>query len=241
MIPLHFGTRARLLFGVYSPAIGESRRRGVVICNPWGVEAMRAHRSLRILADTLARNGFDVLRFDYYGTGDSWGEGREVTIRGFIEDVLEGARELEALAGVEKVDFVGLRLGAYVASAASSARGGGGNIVLWDPVTRGSDFLDELLADRNQVNAEDVEVGGFPLPRTFLQELLEISLESLPDLRSRVLLALSDPSGEADAKQFSGSELTVEIVNSPPCWVEERDFGAGVVPADLIRKIVTWL
>jgi pimeloyl-ACP methyl ester carboxylesterase len=183
-----------------------------------------------------------VLRFDYYGTGDSWGEGGEVTLTGFAGDALEAAQELRAIAGVEKVDFVGLRLGAYIASAVA-AMGGGSNLVLWDPVMRGSEFLEALLGNGNKGKDEVVEVGGFPLPSAFQEELREASMEALPDLESRVLFALSDPAAAvvAETKRFSGSEPTVEIVASPPCWIEEKDFGAGAIPADLIRKIVTWL
>src|ERR1700755_3241688 len=43
----------------------------LLICNPFGYEALCAHRALRVLAERAALAGAHVLRFDYRGTGDS--------------------------------------------------------------------------------------------------------------------------------------------------------------------------
>ena len=83
MTPLYFGERTRRLFGVYTPAHAAGRpARGVVLCHPWGQEYLHAHRSLRKLGDLLAAAGFDVLRFDYFGTGDSAGDLPEASLAG---------------------------------------------------------------------------------------------------------------------------------------------------------------
>src|ERR1700726_4810521 len=51
---------------------GEHRSNiGLVICKPFGYEALCAHRSLRIFAETAAAIGVPALRFDFSGTGDS--------------------------------------------------------------------------------------------------------------------------------------------------------------------------
>ena len=44
---------------------------GVVLCKPFGYEAICSHRSIRAFAEALADAGFPTLRFDYLGTGDS--------------------------------------------------------------------------------------------------------------------------------------------------------------------------
>ena len=46
-------------------------RVGIVLCNPFGYEAVCAHRTLRYAATVLGANGYPTLRFDYPGTGDS--------------------------------------------------------------------------------------------------------------------------------------------------------------------------
>src|SRR5690242_13829971 len=72
--PIWIGERSALAFGWYHPAAGDQREVGVVLCAPLGYEAMCSHRSIRLLAEALAADGFPVVRFDYHGTGDSAGE-----------------------------------------------------------------------------------------------------------------------------------------------------------------------
>ena len=138
MIPLHFGTRQRLLFGLWNPSGRARRRHGVVICNPWGEEAVRAHRTLRILAERLARTGLDVLRFDYFGTGDSLGSSTSVTLTGCVDDTIIAIEEVSTVANVDSVSLIGLRMGAAIAGQA--ARAGSSvieRLVLWDPLSTG--------------------------------------------------------------------------------------------------------
>ena len=101
-------------------------RRGaaVVLCPPLGSDYVGVYRVWRILAERLAGIGFDVLRFDYEGTGDSAGDpeepGRLEAWFGNIERVVKEAREL---AGSSEVALVGLRIGATLALHAAASRG----------------------------------------------------------------------------------------------------------------------
>ena len=51
--------------------------RGVVLCQPFGREAMWVHKGWRVFAEALADSGAPTLRFDYAGTGDSAGESED--------------------------------------------------------------------------------------------------------------------------------------------------------------------
>ena len=66
MTPFYFGTRDRRLFGVMDvPSPATRTRRAVVLCHPFGQEYVRAHRSMRKLAEQLCQQGFTVLRFGW--------------------------------------------------------------------------------------------------------------------------------------------------------------------------------
>ena len=74
--PFYFGTSSKPLFGCYHvPQSALRRDCGVLFCAPMGSEYVRFHRAYRQLADRLAKAGFPVLRFDFYGCGDSSGDG----------------------------------------------------------------------------------------------------------------------------------------------------------------------
>ena len=122
--PIHFGTsdRSGHLFGwYYPPARGVSLASGVVICNSIGNESLRASRTLRHVAEKLARSGFSVLRFDLDGTGDSAGDEYAANRVGtWLADVDAAVSELRARARVQSVSLVGLRLGATLALTAAA-------------------------------------------------------------------------------------------------------------------------
>ena len=74
--PLFFGPEARPLFGWLHRAPAPSRL-GLVICPPFGYEAICTHRVLRHFAEAAAAAGVPALRFDYDGAGDSAGDDRD--------------------------------------------------------------------------------------------------------------------------------------------------------------------
>src|SRR5208282_6426264 len=70
--PLYFASESHSLFGwLHWPRGVPMASVGVVICNPFGYEAICGHRSMRAFAEAAASVGVPALRFDYLGTGDS--------------------------------------------------------------------------------------------------------------------------------------------------------------------------
>jgi len=243
VIPLQFGVGARLLLGVYTPAAEPRKRRGVVICNPWGGEALRAHRTLRLLADLLAQDGHDVLRFDYSGTGDSFGASEGAQLMDWVEDTECAIDEILSVAGATRVSVVGLRLGSWVAAAAAARRPDSvDRVVMWEPVYEGRAHVTDLLAHDQIGSSRDgtAHVDGFPLTPRFRADL---EGSSLPSLSGRSFRALMVHSGVNDSARGAptAQDVTVMRSDASPCWVEEREFGVGAVPVELLRKVKGWL
>ena len=70
--PLYFTSGGQTLFGwIHMPARERRIDVGLVVCKPFGYDAVCSHRSLRAFAAASAAIGLPVLRFDYAGTGDS--------------------------------------------------------------------------------------------------------------------------------------------------------------------------
>jgi len=145
--PIYFGNSDRQLFGVYHPP--KARRAtdaGVLLCYPMMQEYMRTHWAFRKLADMLAREGFHVLRFDYYGTGDSAGESHQGTVDQWCADIRAAVAELQDLGAARSVSVVGLRLGASLAVLAASGGIQVRDLVLWEPAIDGRSHIRELRA-----------------------------------------------------------------------------------------------
>src|SRR5665213_1692837 len=119
--PIYFRSGEYQLFGwLHHARADSSADLGVVICNPFGYEALCAHRGIRVLADEIAANGFPTLRFDYVGTGDSEdlrATGDEIEL--WIGNVVDAANELRRSTGVARICLLGFRLGALLAALAS--------------------------------------------------------------------------------------------------------------------------
>ena len=239
-----FGSAEHSLFGVYHPPRGRvAREHGIVLCYPLGQEYMRSHRAFRQLANLLSRRGYHVLRFDWYGTGDSMGEGEEVRVAHCLADVGTAIEELEANAGVERVSLVGLRLGASFALMAGAGRPDVERIVLWDPVVDGAALLASLLGGREPGPDEVVGALGFPLAPALRRELAALSLTTLREpVVERISLLVSAEQPEyqklAQAWRAAGVRFDYECIPSGGNWNEVDNFGSALVPQELIGGIV---
>ena len=262
MTPLFFGRGNRRLFGAYAPAPARSAgNRAFVLCPPWGQEYLRAHRSLRQLATMLSAAGCNVLRFDYFGTGDSSGDMAQADLRGWVSDIGSAIEEVRDMTGATRVGLVGLRLGAALASMAAAGQPRGiDSLVLWDPVVCGRDYLRELLGseiwsprgmvkppERPAVSGGGHEIHGFPMTTAMATEVASIELPPLAQkLPAKTLVLASRPDPSLDSlrralDQRPQGAAPVEEIPCPPAWMEDRDTGAGAIPVKLLQRVVQWL
>jgi pimeloyl-ACP methyl ester carboxylesterase len=243
-----FGSGARRLFGIYTPALGVGGPpRAAVLCNPWGQEYLRAHRTLRQLAIQLSRAGVHVLRFDYHGTGDSAGEPPDASLVEWHGDIGMAMDELRDITGVERVGLAGLRLGATLAAGVAARRPDDvERLVLWDPVVAGAEYLEELhAAASGPAPGGGIEVLGFLLTDALARELRAVDLHgAIPGLPERTLALLTDPLPSHPALRGAlrrrPSAAEVEHPESLRPWVEDRNTGVGAVPVRLLQRIVQW-
>jgi pimeloyl-ACP methyl ester carboxylesterase len=142
--PFFFGPCNQQVFAIYHPPIGGSGQVLTVICPPLFNEYMRTHPALRELAVALAEKGQHVLRFDYRGTGDSFGELGEVAISDWVEDIALAVREGREISGSSVVRLLGVRAGALLACGSVGALDDIHRLVLWDPVPDGAGYLQAL-------------------------------------------------------------------------------------------------
>jgi pimeloyl-ACP methyl ester carboxylesterase len=240
MTPLMFGSSSRRLFGIYEPGAGAAHNaKAAVICAPWGEEYLHAHRPLRICAHRLAEAGVHTLRFDYFGTGDSGGDVTDASLRGAESDVLFAVEELKAIADVESVMLIGMRLGANLAMAAAArAPAEITSLVLWDPVVDQDSYFDERRrAVVNPMRIDTPDSYDFGLTPGVVGEITALRP---PAVTAPTLVVCTADNPTRMRERFS-TDQTVEVEHLParPVWIE--DWPRTIVPVEVIRRIVDWV
>jgi uncharacterized protein len=268
MTPISFGPPERRLFGLHYPGRTDaSDTLGIVLCNPFGQEAIRSHRFFRVLAERLARNGHAVLRFDYFGTGDSMGDDNDADLDGWAGDVHFAHKELVRRSGVKHVNWLGMRLGADVAyRAAQSASNVPSRLVLWDPITDGAQYLAGLrdqhvkaldsalsiprkpLAAHLAMNASAYhdEGLGFNLPELFRHQLTSQILFDLGKSKSNVPLVIvcdqQNANGHAIAKWVDrdAGHVTLVDVRHGTDWTSDSADNTALVPTKALMLLLEY-
>lgn len=262
MSPFYFGTSRHRLFGLYHPAhASRAKVRAAVLCYPWAHEYIYAHRSMVKLAEVLAEGGCHVLRFDYFGTGDSAGESTDVSLAGCRDDITAAIEELLDMTGGESASLIGLRLGATLAAdVAARNRSLIDRLVLWDPVISGPDYVDALFfaaanmpigkaepPERPASRGGGHEICGFPLTDAQREQIRGVDLVSLvPKFPRRTLTAVTQqvPAHERYVSALGdGADTDGRFLRISDCaaWHEDWPQNAGKMPVDVIHSIGAWM
>ena len=146
MKSLHVKSNNEQLYTVvHSPSknIEKTRKHAVVICLPITKEHDICYWAMRQLALRLSRLGFHVARFDYFATGNSSGLSQQLSLEACVQNIVDIGQFMVEDSNSEKLTYIGLRLGAVLASM-SSNRQPLDHLILWDPVINGKNFLAQL-------------------------------------------------------------------------------------------------
>jgi pimeloyl-ACP methyl ester carboxylesterase len=251
--PYFFGDSLRPLFGVHHAPTGSPLPCAAVVCNPFGQEYLRSHRSLRALAQRLAGAGIHVLRFDYRGTGDSAGGSEEGRVEDWLADVALAVDEIREASGRRRVCLIGLRLGGALAALAAARDGDTEALVLWDPVLRGADYVVELRERHEEWMRDHVEGHharregeslGFPLPPDLVAGLSAIDLDALPGAPARRILVISSATREEAPPLWAAPDregVSAQRFPPSPVWRHEEGLGQSLVPRELLDAITAWV
>jgi alpha-beta hydrolase superfamily lysophospholipase len=200
--PLYFPSGERRLFGwLHTRSGGPPASTGLVICKPFGFEAVSAHLSITAFAESAADLGIPALRFDYSGAGDSedlppaadqWDA--------WLLDILAAIEELRRRAGVDRICLLGFRLGATLATLVAARSPHVRALIAVAPIINGRRYLRELRTfelaaamsthaaeaaqmpsrEADLAGAGHMEVSGFFLNARTIAALQPVDLLTLP-------------------------------------------------------------
>lgn len=265
--PLYFLSGERQLFGwLHWPEEVSGADLGLVICKPFGYEAICAHRSLKTFADAAAATGIPALRFDYTGTENSQelpATAEQLSI--WVDDALAACEELRRRTGVARVGMLGVRLGALLALLATAKSTSIDALVLIAPVISGRRYLRELrrvqLAapefavvappqstasdDQRDGDEGSFEVSGFAMSSATTARLARTDLSVLDRAPARRIL-LIDRDDLPSAKSWSESlaRLGVDVEYAALSGIVQMVWTApqfGATPRAIIARTREWL
>lgn len=252
-VPVAFGPIDAWCFGWFHPAPTPRRGQGIVLCRPIGYEANCTYETYTQLAEKLACAGFDVLRFDYHGTGDAAGSDADANrVRAWIDSTTLAVHELKRLAGVSSISLFGVRLGATLAAHAASELGGVDSLVMWAPCLTGRTFARELRAasfgrsgPETNPAQDGIEAFGYLYTAETLQDLTRLDCQRLdpPPARRVMLIGRDDmPSNEGPLPgryREMGMDVTCKAL--PGYAGMMRDPHEAVIERATQAHIVDWL
>jgi len=243
-------------FGWLHNARGDT---GVVLCNPYGHEALWAHRSWRGLAEHLSANGMPALRFDYRGTGDSaQSEDDGERVDAWVSSVMDAVQYLRKTTGVKRVVLCGVRLGGMVASLAAQRLGDIDGLVLMAPAETGKGYLRELkLMHRRWRNTSAPHIAVETLSDGIIETVgYRLNAETAARLEALSLLADGGVPGVPqvlimDPVKVAASDKLRDRFAQAGSKVEVSDFAdyahlmsdsiSSPAPAQSYESVATWV
>ena len=136
--PVDFKNGSVTLRGVLHSA-GDARQNGVgvIFLHGWSGCRLGPHRMFVKTARRLAERGYDCLRFDFGGRGESDAGSRDATIKSMIADTKSAQRFLTERRAVQKTVLLGICSGGKVAIGAAADEPGVDGLVLWSAEAMG--------------------------------------------------------------------------------------------------------
>lgn len=230
---------------IHRPAGARRRAPGVVFFHGFTGDRMESHWIFIKCARALAQQGIASLRFDFYGSGESQGEFREVTLQGEISDAQAAVEFFRIQRGIDaqRLGLCGLSLGGAVA-ACVAARLRVQALVLWAALAHPTHLRD--LAERTKPIPSDDgarEYNAHHISRRFLDHIERVQpLKSIARFKGPTLIIHPEKDGYLslvhphDYFQAAGASLK-EKVNIPGA---DHTFSSIVWESEVIGRTVDW-
>jgi len=258
----------RRLFSVLHHAANESPERAVVICAPLFDEKLWSHRVLVNLARHLAAAGVSVLRFDYFGDGESEGRFEDASVGTRLCDIHDALVFCRRETKAREIFLLGLGYGATLALRAAFENDQDAlvaGVVAWAPVIDGDRYLNDILRahlsaqmiihrkvihDREALVAQilanqSVNIEGYEISRPLFAGIVEANvLDLLRNASKPVLIQQIGPAERVDSQyqavsQLGGNQVRFEVVQELKFWTQQKKIFPGC--EILFARTTDWL
>lgn len=255
----YFGSPRRALLGLRHPPMALAQG-AVLACPPLLQEGIRCQRALWSLSESLAAAGVDVLRFDWFGSGDSGGTSADIAVPGLVDDIASADAFMRSSTATSFRRLFALRSAALPLLVHASASRQPVDVVLWAPVLDGRALVANWreqhrrqlhvtgrYLSRDMASGDD-ELLGFLVGRTLLDDLEALhGRDLLLPAGSRLVLVQwpASPVDQAfvDAQRAAG--VTIERFEldgaDEPAWDDPDHFETQIFPRRAVAQMATHL
>lgn len=257
----------RLYGSIHQPEQNRGNRKiGFVLCQPFATEQLKVYRILFNFSRFLATRGFTVLRFDYMGTGDSYGKFEDADVETRVSNVIDAITFLKNRTDISHIGLIGCRLGAVWAAMAAERIGPDVlRVVLWDPVFDVHKYLynqlrgnlseqivmyGEVVENRDKLvekisAGETVYVAGYGITKKFYSSATMINMLAKPlklNTKIKILHSSTDEIKEKSElvgflKNYYENASPGDILRLPREFSWEVIKGYNVWPEKSFKKI----
>ncbi|MCU0696075.1 MAG: alpha/beta fold hydrolase [Myxococcaceae bacterium] len=213
-VPFYLAHEGEQLAVVQHAAATVQPRATVVLAGPMTLERAHGYLTWVRLARNLALNGYEVLRFDYRGVGESTGEFRAQTFDAWRDDVGAVAAHAKT-SGAGRVVLLGLRLGALLCRPIFE-EGVVDGLVAWEPPGSGRAMAMDMLRRKLAADYMEFPDAARKTRDDYVKELergAEVEVEGYP--WTTELWRSTERYTFAEPERIGGEWLTVFLDGRP--------------------------
>ncbi len=229
MLPAFYGDPPTS-FGIIHPHEGAGRSHCLVICQPLFGEAICAHWALRQIAQRASTQGYDVLRFDLSGTGNSMVDPASVSVTDWLADIECAIDHVRQHSGSEHVSIVGARLG-FALAAMVSLRRDIEMLIGWDPLLDGHTLLKDRETDIEHHADGSFDCNGYTLSGQIAEELRGLKVRRLDSVRANAVTTSSHTWDHPPA------QLGIDVIESGDVWTWSEPIYSLFYAHDSVRLV----
>ena len=183
------------LFGILHIS-EEEKSPGIILFHGFTGNKCESHFIFTKLARRLCKEGFSVLRFDFYGCGDSEGNFEEMTLFTEMKDGEKAFEYINSLDFIEKdkIGVLGISMGAIIAVYTASKFNQIKGLCLWSPLAFPLHLKRKILTKKMSKKIEKekkiyIPEFGHYIGKGFIESLEQINIdEYVKDYKGNILI-----------------------------------------------------
>lgn len=239
---------------LHKPVKEERSPGAVLLCNPLFSEANNILWGYQRLATILADKGYIVLRFDYYGCGNSLGDDTDGNTVRWQSDIAAAANKLLEKSGHSSLTVLGFRYGATLAAGLEGTAVD--KLILWEPVPDSNQYIDFLEQQyqntiqyldklhKTKVVSCESEITGFPFTPDMRHSIETLKLIQGPLIRKCKKLYLVSNEKHTQFNELTNqlgeltNALVTHVVDDKITPIEKHDDAGTWLPGRNLNQLV---